>query len=146
MTPAATPMIPLFVYGTLRQGCGLHPRIARAILPNTHIIRAVARDHRLYSGPGFPFMVHEEGARTVGDLMIVDTGSPDFQSVTDMEVAVGYDFHRIEVEFDSFDGVCTEFAAAYVWPSADSHSIGSPIPGGDWVEYQQALRKTSVSL
>lgn len=142
--PAATPMTALFVYGTLRQGFGLHPRIARALVDGTQIIRAKALGHRLYDGPGYPYMVPEKGYQTIGDLMIVRSDSSDFRSITEMEVGCGYEFRRIEVEFDGFDGPALDHAFAYVYPSAVGWGVGAPVPEGDWAEHRRMSGRSIV--
>lgn len=122
----------LFVYGTLRPGGRLWPRL-----------EGVTRDARRAELPGarlhyhpdvdpsasfsYPVVVLDPGApAVVGHLLDVDDDQPDVRATVEMELAAGYDVAELEV----MAGGVPVAATVFVW----SGPVGPRIGSGDWFD------------
>lgn len=63
------PVLPLFVYGTLRPGLHNHARYLGGLCESAR--PAVLAGVALHEGPGFPYVVPDPGRRVHGELLTV---------------------------------------------------------------------------
>ena len=127
--------LPVFVFGTLRPGCGNDRRwhdIAVSACNGT----AVLRDHRLVTNGSFPYCLPAEGEQTVGCLIVPRVGQTRaaLESMDALEgVPVHYNRKRCTVEVP---GAIVQ-AWYYVPDDWESYSDLPAVPKNDWSHREQ---------
>ncbi len=126
-----TDLIPLFVYGTLRRGHGLHDHIRYAALPNdpVHFPALIEGELRYHDCMYYPVLTPGDRA-VVGDFYML----PDCRALMDvltMEHRAGYTVTTREVLIQLHNGE-TVFRNALVclW-ERPAHFLPL-VPGQDW--------------
>lgn len=92
------PLIPVFVYGTLRIGEGNYLWAREAVRHETPDVTTKGRIYFVRSRITFPVAKFERDGTIKGDLLWFDPEHPVFSEVVDMEVGAGYVVQEIEVE------------------------------------------------
>lgn len=118
-------LIPLFVYGTLRTGGALHQWVENGVRDSE---RAVALDHALYMGPGYPFLVPDLASVVHGEVLWMRNG-PELRRTAAMEVRAGYTMELIDVEVDSSPEPLPVLAFTWQQGVAGTYRI----PSGEWI-------------
>lgn len=126
-------LIPVFVYGTLRVGGGLHGMIEEDVVYGP--IQATVKGS-LYSNTSFsyPYYVEEGDTDVVGEVFFVRRGI-GFNQVAAMEIGAGYDMKVIAVNTGTGFLNVVAFPLAPRWKSL----LGAPIRSGDWIEYEKLI-------
>lgn len=121
------PLVPIFVYGTLRVGQGNYTWAKQCV--RHEIIECVAQGRIYFVGPygGFPVARFDQGGRIVGDVLYCDPAERTYDEMVQMELGAGYESREIEVVTPDGDTLeCLAFHYLY-------EPRGSWIPSGDWV-------------
>ena len=127
-SPGSPDVIPLFVYGTLRTGQGLHDWIADAVVDSepATVVGYELRD----LGP-YPLMIPAEGQVVYGELMWVKRTHPATMRTIAMELRSGYTLDMPEVEGDNVNVPIP--ALCFVYPDALAASRLPRVPENDWI-------------
>jgi gamma-glutamylcyclotransferase (GGCT)/AIG2-like uncharacterized protein YtfP len=122
------PLIPVFVYGTLRVGqynFGVVRKAVRDIAENCIASGSIY----FYGGRrGYPIAKFDEVGDILGDVLWCDPSHPGYDRMMRMELGAGYESREISVRKPDGDVIeCIAF-----------HYIGTPkgewIQSGDWVK------------
>lgn len=145
----------LFVYGTLRNGCGND-----RLLEGSRSPALVRTGWTLYefAGGAYPVMLPGGTHPVVGEVVDVDIDGADFRLVDRMERGAGYhltpvraDVHtKVVVQQRSGSGETVDLSFyevehdvecfTYGWFDPDDDWIGRPVPDGDWLAHVGLLR------
>lgn len=124
--------LPVFVYGTLRPGCG---NFAWTLAGNTAAITPATLDGAtMYRGPGFPYVAAGDGV-VVGDLIDITADRYDDVLAT-LDGLEGYrPGHRGGSHYDRVQcTVMTPDGPRQAWVYMVNQQLGrEPIPSGDWL-------------
>lgn len=135
-------LLPVFVYGTLRQGLALHRLLSPAIVEKVsvgecHVAGYLYLHHRadypVLKTPGVNGWAAAIG-RVKGDLYILDADDWHTVDVTMMELGAGYNAEWLPV-FDSNTGEKLDDALAFTWNWPD---VGAHIVSGDYSKEEAA--------
>ena len=121
------PLVPLFVYGTLRSFGALHQRYIGAEVVDAEY--ATAMGYALRDAGMFPLMVREAGQATHGEVMWMRADSPALRRTIEMEVATGYALELVEVEVASTPDPLP--VLAFVWQR--DTGTAARVPFNDWM-------------
>ncbi|GGJ12917.1 gamma-glutamylcyclotransferase family protein [Streptomyces brasiliensis] len=133
-----TPVLPFFVYGTLRPGEPNHDRHLRGRTRREEPARLMGAV--LYDGPGYPYAVEARAGVAHGELVttLPEAYSRLLAELDRLEEYVPGDpsnlYDRVEREVVRPDG-STSRAWVYVAAPAVAarlHAHGTLVPGGDW--------------
>lgn len=127
-------IVPMFMYGTLRAGCGLHYMVQPVLAARPY--PAMAKGFSLWtnSWAHYPFLLQDsESSHVTGDLLLVHDG-PELKRVVQMEVNAGYTARKIEVSIFETGETRTVHAWAFVLEDYFEQAT-IPILSGDWVEW-----------
>lgn len=126
-------LVPVFVYGTLREGQGNWQWAKEAVRHSDLNVRTSGRIYFCSGRTGFPVAKLDEAGSIVGDVLWFDPDHPTFDDVVQMEVGAGYECRDIEVITSESETIeCMAFH--YAW-----RPRGDLIPDGDWVRAFAAL-------
>lgn len=131
----SAPLIPVFVYGTLRIGEGNYEWAKEAV---RHEVTNCTTPGRIYfcgSSLSYPVAKFEEEGTIKGDLLWFDPDHPVFGQVVDMEIHAGYVVQEIEVidgDGDSHEALGFQYVR---------QPLGDLIPSGDWKRARHDWRK-----
>lgn len=121
------PLVPLFVYGTLRMGGALHERYLDGEVVDHE--SATLTGFSLRDVGAFPLMVHEQGHTTYGEVMWMRPDSIGLHRAIHMELGAGYTMELVEVEVPSMMERLP--VLAFVWNNGDFGA--SRVPLNDWM-------------
>lgn len=125
------PQLPVFVYGTLRPGCGNYRLLAGA---TTAERTATISGYRMVSNGGFPYILNDTPESVVtGTLVDVDPALWE-RVLPNLDALEGTPHHYERlVQPVQVDGETVE-AYVYVPPKADQHLYAdlAPIESGNW--------------
>ncbi|MFE5711525.1 gamma-glutamylcyclotransferase family protein [Streptomyces sp. NPDC056501] len=123
----APPVLPFFVYGTLRPGAYNHDRLLLG--RTTAEEEARLPGARLHDGPGYPYAVPGEGTVT-GTLVTAAPGAYGelLGALDRMEGDAGYERTAVET-VRLRDG---ETVRAWTYIASPETALGPLIVGGDW--------------
>ncbi|MGW1795522.1 gamma-glutamylcyclotransferase family protein [Streptomyces sp. NPDC001984] len=133
-----TPVLPFFVYGTLRPGEPNHDRYLRGRIHTEEPGRLTGA--LLYDGPGYPYAVDAPGGVVHGELV---TALPHAyaQLLTELDRLEEYGagdpnslYDRVKREVERADGGTVRAWVYVAAPrvAARLRAGGTLIPGGDW--------------
>lgn len=91
------PLVPVFVYGTLRIGEGNWLWARSAVRHEVSDVRASGRLYFVSGQWGFPVAKLDEAGIIVGDVLWFDPAHPAYDDVMEMEIGAGYECREIEV-------------------------------------------------
>lgn len=141
-------LLPVFVYGTLRNSLGNYERILRG---NTvHEEPATLVGATMLDAGGFPFVITEGEGTIIGEVMYLDPTNADF-TMRCLDRLEGYRgpglpgnmYDRLEVTVMSEDGIPLTAYAYITAPGFRHHTRGmAVIESGDWKD-ALALRETA---
>lgn len=141
----STDLLPVFVYGTLRNGLGNYERI---LLGNTVDERPASLRHAtMLDAGGFPFVIAEGEGTVVGEVMYLDPENADY-TMARLDRLEGYrgpglpgnmyERERVTVRFD--DGTETTAFAYITAKGFRRHTRDMPIiASGDWKRARQRV-------
>lgn len=133
--------LPVFVYGTLRPGCG-NDRTWHGLATARHDGKCRVDDHRLVSNGAFPYMLPAEGFQSFGCLIVP---LPEFydEALRYMDSLEGVPMHytRETVAVNTPDGIVMAFT--YIPARPDQYANYKSVVGNDWVRDQRD-RHTAV--
>ena len=123
-------MTPVFVYGTLRPGCG-NDRLWRKWATAAHDGDAYVHGYRLVHNGAFPYAVTDEESVTVGCLVYpLPAFEQDLMARLDALEGVPHHYDRVKVDVDVPGATVTAWMYA---PPLDRHITRLPsVPGNDW--------------
>ena len=123
--------VPVFVYGTLREGGRLRGYYLDDGNIDSKVERGTVHGYQLIDPPrwGFPLMVPASSGIVTGDLQWVKVG-PRLEAMVGMEMGAGYDLSMVEVHTESM--VIPVNAIAFTW-QRDLPKGSRVVPSGDWL-------------
>lgn len=136
-------MLPVLVYGTLRPGQGNYDFFLKEYAPVHRTV--LLRDHTMYGGAGYPYIIPEEGGVVVADLIVMPeehyaaamAGLDALEGYQGPTARNHYDRNIVTVEVPGYGEV-----EAYVYvasPTSQRRVIGflPRVEHGDWVRFRQ---------
>ena len=134
----------LFVYGSLRSGCGNHDMLAvprRPAVTRASLRRGHGWALYEYAGGAYPVMIPTGGGAVVGELVDIEIESADWVIIEGMERGAGYHLTPLKVDIRSALGdLETHEVFTFAWFDADDDWIGPLVPDGDWVAHRARQR------
>lgn len=121
------PLVPVFVYGTLRVGQYNFSWAQEAVVDTIQNCTAKGALYFVDGRFGYPVAKFDEEGEIKGDVLWFDPAHEEYQSVVRMELGAGYEVREIEVRTES--ETIEAIAFHYLRPTR-----GNPIPDGDWVK------------
>lgn len=139
-----TEQLPIFVYGTLRPGCG-NDRLwrGRATVVNTE--PAVCPGLRLVTGGAFPYALPHADSETIGDVITANPGEWA-ELIADLDMLEGFRADRpddslyvrrpVGVGLVDVDGSIMSYERVWTYVAAHVGHVSRlrPVPGNDWME------------
>lgn len=126
-SPRSEPLVPIFVYGTLRVSHGNYEWCKGAVRQTQQGAVAIGTIWFAYEGrTAFPVAKFDRGdTRIVGDVLWFDPSHRAFDEVVSMEYGAGYVLTEIEVEHEGQTMECHTFHYLH-------EPRGEQIKSGDW--------------
>ena len=132
------PVLPFFVYGTLRPGERNHALFLRGRTVSERPARMPGL--ALHPGPGHPFAVEEPGSAVAGDLVTaLPAAYGELLALLDVLEEYTPGDPRNLYERVARDAVLADGVAVRAWvyvaapaPAARLRAAGQPIEGGEW--------------
>lgn len=130
LRPEQLEQLPIFVFGTLRPGCG-NDHVYRGLAVSNLDGLATLADHRLVSNGAFPYCIPAEGETTTGALIITTAGMwPEAMAAMDLLEGVPMHYDRVECTVTTPDG---DIRAWYYLPDHWQNYAGlDRVPNNDW--------------
>lgn len=130
------PLIPVFVYGTLRVGQYNFGVVRKAVRNIAENCKANGSIYFFGGRRGYPIAKFDEDGEILGDVLWCDPSHPGYDRMMQMELGAGYESREIEVR--NPDGEVIECIAFQY--------LGTPkgewIQSGDWVKEWTANSQT----
>lgn len=132
-------MVPVFVYGTLRPGCGndsLWVRRAACRYDGDCFVAGF----RLVTNGAFPYALPAEDEVSVGALVYPHPAAEaEVMARLDALEGVPHHYERLSVDVATPDGVVA--AWMYVPRRLDAYEGLEAVPGNDWIQYNWTRRR-----
>lgn len=121
------PLVPVFVYGTLRVDQYNYDWCKRAVRHSVIDCKAKGNLYWVHDKSGYPVAKFDEDGEIIGDVLYFDPTSKTYDDVVSMELGAGYEVREIEVRTPEGETLeCIAFH--YV-----DRPRGEWIKSGDWV-------------